>query len=249
MVLLIIPSPTPLTKASSGERTTVGKKAAPRRNITSIFRTQVIRSNDILSVEMKSLFSHCICIFDDVGVTLVHYNQAHVGHSGSVLSSNSLSMIPSNYIVDAELALSQGMGPMVVHNMMTQTAMRNRMPKLDIEKYIPSYPKIMRINQSMKKQAIECAPSLGQEMTEVYCNPADPFILDMSFSHEGKNEIFILLATHESLGWLNKHGQNIFYMDGIHNINSHKNNQMVTINVRVGNKGYPCAYLITTRYV
>ena len=73
-------------------------------------------------------------------------------------------------------------------------------------------------------------------------------MLDMSFYHEGQSEIFVLLATTDSLQILVKHGQNLFFMDGMHKVNTYANNQVVTINVRVGTKGFPCAYLITSRY-
>lgn len=80
-------------------------------------------------------------------------------------------------------------------------------------------------------------------------NPNDPFVIENSLNHKGKEELFILLATTHSLFLLSKYGDKVFFMDGMHGINNFENNQLVTINVRVGLKGYPVAYLITDRYI
>jgi len=76
---------------------------------------------------------------------------------------------------------------------------------------------------------------------------SDPFVIENSLSQDGVAEVFILLATKQSLKMLVEHGSVVFFLDGMHEINYYENNQLLTINVRIGTRALPCVYLITNR--
>ena len=88
----------------------------------------------------------------------------------------------------------------------------------------------------------------AQQIQELFSrNVNDPYIIENSLQRDGVSELFILLATNDMLKVLLKHGAIHFFMDGMHGVNRYENNQLVTLNVVINMKGYPCAHLITDR--
>ena len=96
--------------------------------------------------------------------------------------------------------------------------------------------------QQMKISNILEADEINRRFNSI----GDSFVIECSFSHLGNNDLFILCASSASLKLLLDHGE-VFFMDGMHGVNEYKDNQIVTLNVRVGAKGYPSVYLITDR--
>ncbi len=118
-----------------------------------------------------------------------------------------------------------------------------------IDAYLPTMTMLTNIKRDAVEAYKQFAQLEGVRIMNEFPREQGVFVVDMSFFHQGEPEIFIVPATDESLRMLVEHGQNIFFMDGMHGVNAYANNQMVTINVRVGKKGFSDAYLITCRYV
>jgi hypothetical protein len=116
-----------------------------------------------------------------------------------------------------------------------------------IETMLPTLTQVANLNRQQLKHCEQFSQLEGLNIMNQFPVAAGLFVLKMSFFEAGVNEIFILLATQHSLQMLVEHGQNVFFMDGMHKVNKYANNQVITINVRVGTKGFPCTYLITCR--
>jgi hypothetical protein len=125
--------------------------------------------------------------------------------------------------------------------------LRNGLTAAAMKETMPTYMQLINMRSAKLKELKTFAALEAQQVFDRFTGIKGEFILDMSLYHKGSDEVFVLMATQDSLLRLVEHGQNIFFMDGMHGINHYNDNQMVTINVKVGSVGFPCAYLITCR--
>jgi hypothetical protein len=176
-----------------------------------------------------------------IEVTLVLYQGRHIGHIGSVQCSTQRNDI-SDEIKGRTVSLLSEHTPKQVWMKLWHDGIQRGIPRHDVDKQIVNMRrvKLSEMKSFAALESIEIAQKFPTKQGE-------SFIIDFSLAHEGDSEVFILIATNESLQMLYDHGKNIFFMDGMHKINHYKDNQIVTINVRVGMFGYPVAYLITCR--
>lgn len=124
----------------------------------------------------------------------------------------------------------------------------------DIAIRLPSYSNFRALRQSNLKCARECAEA---EVINTFQSwPSDdPFlqelcIFDIQDSKQVKEKaLFAVLMDHRMASILVEYGNIVANIDGMHNINRFRNNQLVTISCKLGDRSYiPCAYLITNRY-
>ena len=180
------------------------------------------------------------------GVALLLYSGSH-NHNGPIQSSKQRHQL-SNEVKARSLELLADNTVSAAWTLMFNEAKRTGLTHSQIDANMPTLRQLANLKQSKLKALKSFAELESLRILQEFPKERGVFVLDMSFYHEGQSEIFVLLATTESLQILARHGQNLFFMDGMHKVNTYANNQVVTINVRVGIKGFPCAYLITSRY-
>ena len=180
------------------------------------------------------------------GVALLLYSGSH-NHDGPIQSTRQRHQL-SEPVKARSLELLADDTVSAAWVLLLNEAQRAGLTAAQIDGTMPTYQQLIHLKQSKLKALKSFAELESLRILQAFPKENGVFVLDMSFYHEGQSEIFVLLATTESLHILVKHGQNLFFMDGMHKVNTYANNQVVTINVRVGSKGFPCAYLITSRY-
>ncbi len=111
----------------------------------------------------------------------------------------------------------------------------------------PTFKQIQTLRTSQNKIASATARMDSLAIMHTLATGDDKFVIQEQLVADGQSSPYLLCGTKDMLRLLAEHGQNVFFLDGMHGIDDFPNNQMVTINVRIGNKGYPCAYLITVR--
>jgi hypothetical protein len=186
----------------------------------------------------------CICLVV-AGVTLVKYTNEH-NHRGSIQCNRQNNAMPPQ-VKGRIMDLLRSHTPSQTWMTLISDGDKLGLKAEHMVPYIPTFRQVCNQRGDQLKAIKSFAGFEALMIQEKFPRHKGIFIISMYLYENASSELFILLGTRQSLTMLCDHGDNVFYMDGMHGINAYKNNQIVTINVRVGNRGFPCAYLITVR--